>query len=86
MPKDFANTRRYDAARYLQSEAQMGAYLDAALESGVPELITLALGNIARAKGMKEVEGMVEEGIPDLAAFLEVVRALGLVLQVSQST
>lgn len=80
MSEDPARTRPYDAARYLQSEAQMAAYLEAALESGDTKLITLALGNIARAKGMKDVEGVVEEGIPDLAAFLEVVRALGLSL------
>lgn len=80
MPKDSARTRPYDAARYLQSEAQMAAYLEAALESGDTKLITLALGNIARAKVMTEVAGMVEEGVPDLATFLKVVRALGLSL------
>lgn len=92
MAKVRARTRTYDVARYLQSEEQVAAYFEAALESGDAKLITLALGNIARAKGMSEIarkaglgreslyKALSEDGNPEMATFLKVVRALGLSL------
>jgi probable addiction module antidote protein len=44
--------RPWDAAEHLNTEEDMAAYLEAALEEGDPALITAALGDIARAKGM----------------------------------
>lgn len=90
-----ARTRTYDAARYLQSDEQMAAYLEAALDDGDPKLVTVALGNIARAKGMSEIarkaglgreslyKALSEGGNPEMATFLKVVRALGLSLHAS---
>jgi probable addiction module antidote protein len=84
------STRPYDAARYLKSEAQMAAYLEAALEDGDPQVVAATLGNIARAKGMTQIArdaGLSREslykalspgGNPEMATFLRVVRALGI--------
>lgn len=38
-----------------ESDADIAAYLEAALEDGDPALVAAALGDIARAKGMSEV-------------------------------
>lgn len=40
-------THAWDAADYLDSDASISAYLDAAFEDGDPKLITAALGDIA---------------------------------------
>jgi probable addiction module antidote protein len=62
------------------------------LEDGDPRLITIVLGDIARAKGMTELarytdlrrEGLYKalsaEGNPEFATVLKVSRALGLKL------
>ena len=47
--------KRWDAAEELRDEAQMTAYLEAALEEGEPALVAAALGDLARARGMSEV-------------------------------
>jgi probable addiction module antidote protein len=39
----------------LDNEEAMAAYLEAALENGDPTVVTAALGDIARAKGMTRV-------------------------------
>ena len=83
-------TSRWDAAAHLDSEAAVVAYLEAALEDGDVAVITAALGDIARAKGMSEVArsaGLGREslykalspgGNPEFATVLRVVAALGL--------
>ena len=48
-------TRPYDAAEYLETEDDMAAYLQAALEDGDPALVIHALGNIAHARGMSQI-------------------------------
>lgn len=70
----------------------MAAYLEAALEDGDPMLVTAALGDIARAKGMSELaratglgreslyKALSAEGNPEFATVLKVIRALGLKL------
>jgi probable addiction module antidote protein len=42
--------RRWDVQRYLNDEADLAAYLDAALEDGDPELLAAVLDDIAQAK------------------------------------
>ena len=90
-------TRPFDAARYLSSDEDIAAYLDAVLEDGDPLVISRALGEIARAKGMTNIAratGMSREslykalspdGNPEMATFLKVVRALGLHLHASEA-
>ena len=45
----------FDAARYLTSDAAVAEYVTAALESGAADLVLLALGDVARARGMAQV-------------------------------
>ena len=83
-------TRPWDAAEHLESEEDMVAYLEAALEDGDPAVVAAALGDIARAKGMSQIardtglgreslyKALSPEGNPEFATVLKVVRALGL--------
>ena len=83
-------TRPWDAAEHLETEEDMAAYLEAALEEGDPALVAAALGDIARAKGMTQIanetglareslyKALSPEGNPEFATVLKVVRALGL--------
>lgn len=91
------STRAYDTAEYLTTNAEMAAYLDAALEDGDPALVAAALGDIARAKGMAQLardtglareslyKALSAEGNPEFATILKVVRALGLKLHAQPS-
>lgn len=47
---------RYDIAEYLDTPEEMAAYLEIAMEeaNGDATFITIALGDIARAKGMTQ--------------------------------
>jgi probable addiction module antidote protein len=85
-------TSQWDAAAHLETDEDMAAYLEAALEDGDPSLVTAALGDIARAKGMTQIaretglgreslyKALSPEGNPEFATILKVVRALGLKL------
>lgn len=48
-------TRSWDAAEHLETEEDMAAYLEAALQEGDIALIAAALGDIARAQGVTQV-------------------------------
>lgn len=85
-------TRPFDATDYLESEDDMVAYLEAALEEDDPRVVAAALGDIARAKGMSQVardaglgreslyKALSPEGNPEFGTVMKVVRALGLSL------
>lgn len=85
-------TRLWDPAKHLQSNEDMAAYLEAALEEGDASLVAVALGDIARAKGMSQLareSGLGREslykalspaGNPEFATILRVIGALGLQL------
>lgn len=87
-------TRPWDVAEHLESEEDMAAYLDAALEDGDAAVVVAALGDIARAKGMSQIardaglgreslyKALSTTGNPEFATILKVVRALGLQLHV----
>ena len=45
----------YDAAEFLETDEDIIAYLNAALDDGDPALISAALGDIARAHGMTQL-------------------------------
>ncbi len=45
----------FDAARYLDSEEAIAAYLTDILAAHDPALLAAALGDIARARGMSEI-------------------------------
>ena len=92
------DVRAWDVAEHLETEEDMAAYLDAALEDGDVAVIVAALGDIARAKGMSQIareaglgreslyKALSTSGNPEFATILKVVRALGLQLPVQATT
>jgi len=87
-------TSKYDVAEHLRTPEEMAAYLEACLEEaqGDAALISKALGDIARAKGMSQVArdaGLSRESLykalsgertPNFDTILKVIGALGLKL------
>ena len=83
-------TLPWDPAEHLETQEDMAAYLEAALEEGDPSLVSAALGDIARAKGMTQLaretglgreslyKALSPSGNPELATILKVIDALGL--------
>src|SRR5437867_12255434 len=92
-------TSRYDDAELLRTPEEMAAYLEACLEeaNGDVGIITKALGDIARAKGMSQVArdaGLSRESLykalsgertPGFDTVLKVIGALGLTLHAQVS-
>ena len=80
----------FDAARYLTDDAAVAEYMTAILETDDPDLLLLALGDVARARGMAQVakdSGLGRESLykalapgakPRFDTVLKVVRALGV--------
>ena len=61
-----ADLPEFDAARYLDSEAAVAAYLTDILEANDPALLAAALGDIARSRGMSEIakaSGLTREAL-----------------------
>jgi probable addiction module antidote protein len=87
---------KWDATEVLTSPGRIAAYLEVALQDDDPEVLKVALGNIARAKGMAEVakkagirrtslyRALSPEGNPEFATVAGVLKALGLRLSVTQ--
>ena len=50
-----ADLPKFDAARYLDNETTIAAYLTDILEANDAALLAAALGDIARARGMTEI-------------------------------
>jgi probable addiction module antidote protein len=85
----------YDAAEFLDTDEDIVAYLNAALEDGDPSLVSAALGDVARARGMTQLAretGITRDGLykalspsgnPSFATVQKVVRALGYKLDVA---
>ena len=80
----------FGAARYLTDDAAVAEYVTAVLEADDPDLLLLALADIARARGMTEVAkvaGLGRESLykalspgakPRFDTVLKVARALGV--------
>ena len=80
----------FNTARYLTDESAVAEYLSAILEADDPDLLLLALADIARARGMTEVAkeaGLGRESLykalspgakPRFDTVLKVARALGV--------
>lgn len=95
MPK--TKTASWDPAQHLETEEDMAAYLEAALEEGDPALVAAALGDIARAKGMTQLardtglgreslyKALSPTGNPEFATVMKVVTALGLKLHATSA-
>jgi probable addiction module antidote protein len=82
----------WDTADHLDTSEDIAAHLEAVFEDGDPELISHALGTVARSKGMTEIarrtglgrqslyKALSPGGHPEFATVLNVVRALALQL------
>lgn len=91
-------TRAWDVVEHLETDADMAAYLEAALEDGDPKLVAAALGDIARARGMAQIareaglgreslyKALSPDGNPEFSTVLRVVRALGLRLHATTAS
>jgi probable addiction module antidote protein len=53
---------KFDASEFLDSEEAIAEYLTAALEDGNPDLFIVALGDVAKARGMSEVAAVTGLG------------------------
>jgi probable addiction module antidote protein len=87
--------KTYDVADYLKTDEDMTAYLEACFEEAGDDaaMIAVALGDIARAKGMTsiaEATGLTREGLyktlskdgnPSFSSVLKVMKAMGLKLK-----
>jgi probable addiction module antidote protein len=85
----------WDTSEHLRTPEDIAFYLEAVFEDGDPSLIALALGNIARSRGMTEVsraagvtrdtlyKALTKDGDPRLSTFLGVIKALGLKIQIA---
>ena len=80
----------FDAARYLNDDEAIAEYVTAILEANDPDLLLLALSDVARAKGMAMVAkaaGLGRESLykalapgakPRFETVMKVARALGV--------
>lgn len=80
----------FDAARYLTDDEAVAEYITAVLETGDPDLLLLALSDVARARGMSQVAkeaGLGRESLykaltpgakPRFDTVLKVARVLGI--------
>jgi probable addiction module antidote protein len=87
-------TAAFDAADYLDSDATMAEYLNAAIEDGDPDLFLVAIKDIARARGMTQLakdSGLGRESLykalapgakPRFETVAKVMQALGVKLAV----
>lgn len=87
-------TYPWDAAEHLETKEDIAAYLEAALEDGDPNLVIVALSDIARSKGMTQItretglgsesfdQVFSPEGTPEFATVMRILQVLGLRFQV----
>jgi len=90
-------TKAFDPAKYLKSEEEIIAYLDAAMEGNDPAHIARALGDVARSEGMTEISrrtglgrqalytALSEQGNPTLETVTAIISSLGLRLSVQKA-
>lgn len=90
-------TTKWDAAEFLSSDEAIAAYLEAAFEDGDPKMIAVALGDIAKAKGMSAIareagvtrealyKSLSDRGDPKLSTLIGVMKALGLRFTVTKA-
>ena len=83
---------KFDAAEYLDSEAVIAEYLNAALEDEDPDVFLVAVSDVAKARGMTQLAkdaGLGRESLykalapgakPRYDTVLKLIRALGVEL------
>ncbi len=92
-----ADLADFDMAEHLDSDEAIAQYLSMVLEENDPAELTLALGTIARARGMTEVaraSGLTREALykalrptsqPRFDTIMRVINSLGLKISVQPS-
>lgn len=88
--------REFDAARYLDSEEAIAEYLTACLEDFSLDTFLLALGNVAKARGMTQLAkdtGLTRASLyktlspgnkPQFETIVKITNALGVPLGIKQ--
>lgn len=88
-------TLPWDPAAGLKTDEDIANYLEAVFEDGDAALVTAALGDIARSRGMTKIarvagvgreslyKALSRDGNPEFATVLKVLHALGLKLKVA---
>ncbi|WP_010338049.1 addiction module antidote protein [Sphingobium yanoikuyae] len=88
-------TTPWDVTEFLDGEASIAAYLDAAFEDGDPSVIVAAIADVAKARGMTAIaeqagmsraglyKALGEGGNPSLSGLLGIMKALGVRLAVA---
>ena len=93
----------YDSAEYLEDDQAIAEYLEEAMkiamEDSDPSFLAVALGTVARGRGMSQIakdaglsreslyKALGAEGNPEFGTVLKVLQALGLKLSIhSQGT
>jgi len=88
----------FDMANYLDGEEDIAEYLRQVVEDGDPTELAMAMGNIARARGMTQLAretGLSRENLyrslsgkraPRIDTLLKVIRALGYRLSITPVT
>ena len=91
------STTKWDPAEFLTSDEAIAAYLEAAFGEGDPKMIAVALGDIAKAKGMSAIareagvtrealyKSLSDRGDPKLSTLIGVMKALGLRFTVTKA-
>jgi len=86
--------RPFDVTNYLNDDADIAAYLQAAIEDGDPALLAAALGDVARVRGMTQLAretGLSRESLykslsgeraPSSDTLFKVIHAMGFKLTV----
>ena len=89
MPIKTTQTLPWDVTEHLQTQKEIAAYLEAALEEGDPELIIVALKDIARCQKMKHIieqnnsvyQALLTDNTLDFATILKALQMFGLRLK-----
>ena len=83
-------TTDWDVTEHLDNPEIIAAYISEALETGDPDFIKIALGDVARAKGMTQFSketgvtrealyrALSDKGDPRMSTLMSVLNALGL--------
>jgi probable addiction module antidote protein len=89
-----SKTTEFEASKYLDSEEMIAEYLNQALASGDTDLLLLAIGDAAKARGISQIArdtGLGRESLykvfsagakPRFDTVLKVMRALGVEMHV----
>lgn len=92
------DTKKWDIVDHLDSDEKIALFLEAVFEDGDPAVIAGAIGEVARARGMSQVakdaglsrenlyRALSEDGNPEFATILKVVRAIGYDLTIVPHT